>query len=99
MSDSGFPTLPNLARVLGDKARWIILRELARGEALPVKELARRTACTPAMTSKHMLALRKAGMVVVGYGRLYHLAPALRPAPGATTLDLGHCLLKITPRI
>ncbi len=43
-----------------------------------------------------LTVLRAAGLVVTGYGRLYSLAPAHRPAPGAATLDLGPCLIKLT---
>ncbi|MCX7007004.1 MAG: helix-turn-helix domain-containing protein [Kiritimatiellaeota bacterium] len=85
--------LETLARVLNDPVRWMILRELAKGEALPVVELGRRTGRSANMTSKHMMLMRAAGLVVAGYGRLYSLAPAVRPAPGATKLDLGHCHL------
>ena len=84
-----------LAKALNDPKRWIILRELAKGEALPVQELARRAGSTPNMTSKHMAVLREAGVVVSGYGQLYQLAPGLRPAPGARMLDLGHCHLRL----
>lgn len=89
--------LEKLARLLSDPARWTILRELAKGEPLPVSELARRVGRSADMTSKHMAVLRDAGVVVTGYGRLYQLAPAYRPAPGATTLDLGHCHLTLDP--
>ena len=90
--------LEKLAQLLSDPARWAILLELAKGEPLPVKELARRVGRTPDMTSKHMAVFRAAGVAVVGYGRLYQLAPGLRPEPGSTTLDLGHCLLKLDTR-
>ncbi len=88
-------TVEALARVLGDPGRWAILRELAKGEALPVQELASRVGRSAGMVSKHMAMMREAGLVVAGYGRLYQLAPAMRPAPGATMVDLGQCLLKI----
>jgi hypothetical protein len=87
--------LAHLARCLGDPARWILLRELGKGEALPVKELARRAGCSPDMGSKHMAVLRAAGIVVTGYGRLYQLAPAFRPAADAEFIDFGHCQLRI----
>ncbi len=35
------------------------------------------------------------GVVAVGYGRLYSLAPAFRPAPGALEIDLGHCRVRL----
>ena len=99
MSNPATPVIPveKLARVLGVPARWALLRELAKGEPLPVQELARRVGCSEDMGSKHMAVLRAAGIVSTGFGRLYQLAPAWRPAPGATTLDLGHFLLKLDP--
>ena len=60
-----------------------------------MKELATRSRSPVASVSKHMALLKKAGVVKVGYGRLYKLAPHLQPPPGATRLDLGHCILKL----
>jgi hypothetical protein len=93
--EPGLIKLKHLSRVLNVPARWRILRELARGEALPVKELAVRARCPAASASKHMALLKKAGLVVVGYGRLYKLAPDVQPEPGGQRLDLGHCVLKL----
>ncbi len=97
MSDGGPVLIPlsKLARVLGNPMRWRILLELAKGEALPVKELARRISCSPDLTSKHLAILRRVGFVMTGYGHLYQLVPALRPEPGGRVLDLGHCLLRL----
>lgn len=91
------PLIPlnKLARVLAEPRRWKILRELAKGEALPIKELASRIGGKPDITSKHMAVIREAGLVVTGYGRLYSLAPAFRPPAGAASLDLGHCSLHL----
>ena len=47
------------------------------------------------MTSKNLAILREAGLVVAPYGTIYQLAPAIAPAPGATHLDLRHCLLTL----
>src|SRR5438874_1711447 len=88
-------SLEMVARVLSDPARWIILRELAKGEPLPVLELARRLGRSADTVSKHMAVLRDAALVVTGYGRLYQLAPAVRPAPGASVIDLGHCQIRL----
>jgi hypothetical protein len=85
----------HLSRLLNGLARWRILRELAKGEALPVKVLAVVAGCPPASASKHMLLLKKAGVVKVGYGRLYKLSPHLQPEPGSQRLDLGHCIIKL----
>ena len=88
-------SIEDLARALGDVTRWRLLWELGQGEPLPVLELARRVGRSPTLTSKHMGILRKAGLVLAGYGRLYQLAPAIRPQPGSRLADLGHCLLKL----
>ncbi len=90
-----FIKIRQLSRVLNGQARWRILRELAKGEALPVKVLAAVAGCPPASASKHMLLLKKAGVVQSGYGRLYKLTPRFQPEPGGTRLDLGHCVLKL----
>lgn len=86
--------LDALAPALADPSRWRILWEIGRGEALPVHELARRIGRKPSLTSKHVGVLRKAGLIVAGYGGLYQLAPALRPPPGSQTADLGCCVLR-----
>jgi DNA-binding transcriptional ArsR family regulator len=89
-------SLPGLSRVLGDPSRWAILRELGKGEPLPVNLIARRIGISEDSTSKHMAVIRKAGLAQAGLGRLYTLAPAYRPAPGATHIDFGHCLLRLS---
>ena len=81
--------------LLGEPMRWRIVRELAKGEALPVQELARRTGRSPSLISKHVAALRAHGVAVVGYGRLYSLAPAFRPSPDGRTIDFGHAVMKL----
>lgn len=87
--------LKHLSRLLHVPARWRILRELAKGEALPVTELARRVNCAAPTVSKHMALLKQAGVVKTGYGRLYRLTPGIQPEPGGQRLDLGHCILKL----
>ena len=32
---------------------------------------------------------------MTGYAGLYSLTPDYRPAPGATTIDFGHCLIRL----
>lgn len=87
--------IDELGLVLNDPARWRILRELAKGKALPVSELGRRVGRTADSVSKHMIVLRQARLVVSGFGRLYELAPGLQPPPGVTDLDLGYCVLRL----
>ena len=85
----------HVSRAVHVPARWRILRELAKGEPLPVNELSRRVRCPAASVSKHMAILKLAGVVKVGYGRLYKLSPGVQAQPGAQRLDLGHCILKL----
>jgi|GEM_PF-1971543 len=87
--------LEAIGTALSDATRWRILLELGKGDALPVAELARRTGRRSDAVSKHMALLRKAGLVERAFTTCYQLPVALRPAPGATTIDLGPCLLKL----
>ncbi|MBC7980262.1 MAG: transcriptional regulator, partial [Armatimonadetes bacterium] len=56
-----------VALVLHDPARWRLLRELAKDDVMPVKELARRIGKSQSLTSRHLRMLREAGMVVATY--------------------------------
>jgi DNA-binding transcriptional ArsR family regulator len=87
--------LEGLARALNSADRWRILRELAKGQALPVQELGRRVGCSAAQASKHMALLREEGLVVAGFGRLYSFSPAVRVLAEEKLIDLGHCLLRM----
>ena len=100
MSETTQPKTPAVAleefcTTFAEPTRWNIIRELTKGQALPVMELARRVGRTPAMTSKHLAWLRTRGVVVVCYGRLYQMAPAFQPKPGERVLDLGHCIMRL----
>lgn len=81
--------------MLAVPARWSFLRELARGETLPVVELARRAGIPPNLASKNLMVLRAKGLVEQTYGRLYRLPASLRPDTAAGVLDLGHCLIRL----
>lgn len=81
--------------LFGEPTRWRMVGELAKGEALPVQELAQRLRCKPANISKHLAVLRKHGIVLPHYGTCYRLAPAFMPKPGENVLDLGHCTMKL----
>ena len=87
--------LEAIGSVLSDATRWRILLELAKRDALPVAELAKRTGRPPAAISRHMAMMLKAGLVERVFSTCYTLPAALLPAPGATTIDLGPCLLKL----
>ena len=81
--------------IIGSPTRWGLIRELCKGEALPVQELARRVGRAPTLVSKHMALMRKHGVVRVGYGRLYQMAPQFLPKPGERVVDLGHAIMKL----
>lgn len=86
-------TLSRLCTVLLDENRWQILRELSRGEALPVLELVRRTRKSRNIVQKNMGILKDSNLVVQTYGHLYRLSPELAPTENGTRLDLGYCIL------
>lgn len=97
---SGGPTAPvqllplkHLATLLATPSRWLILQELAKGEPLPVTVIAQRIGQSPDSTSKQLAILRRIGVVITGYGRLYTFSPPFRPAPGTRTISLGPCTL------
>ena len=83
--------------LLSDATRVAILRELARGEPLPVNEIARRLGRKPAMVSNHLATLRTYAVVQMVYDRFYRLAPVYAPAPGASGLEFGDFLLRLPP--
>jgi DNA-binding transcriptional ArsR family regulator len=95
------PLLPldQLAMLLSSPPRWLLLQELAKGEALPVSVLGERIGITADLAGKHLKVLRSMGVVTVGYGRLYSLSPAFRPAPGTRTLDFGICQVRLEGRL
>ena len=74
-----------------------VLRELCKGEPLPVSELAKRLNRQPTAISKHLTFLRTTGVAVQGFGRLYRIAPTFQPAPGSPVLDLGDLTLRLSP--
>ena len=101
MSDTNTPiptpslSMKKVVQILGHDARWHILRELSKGQALPVSELGRRIGMRRNAVSKHVRILRRMGILEKGFGSLYTLTPAYRPAPSTATLDLGHCVVRL----
>ena len=87
--------LEQASYVLGDLKRCLLLRELSRGQALPVGELTRRVGCTRDSISRQLASLCRMGVVQKVYGHLYALAPAYQPKAGETTLDLGHFVVRL----
>ena len=100
MPDSESTALTSLARVdtlmlaLGMSPRWQILRELLKGEALPVKELSVRIGLPMTNTSKHVQNLARAGIVEQTYNRAYRV---VRQYVGTEpdTVDLGVMVLRL----
>ncbi len=89
------PRLPlgGVLSAIASERRWQILRELLKGEALPVCEVARRLRATPAGISKHFAVLHASGIVRRTYGGHYILDPRFR-VPGQNAIDVGHALLR-----
>ena len=90
--------LPNRALVLAaiaNESRWIILKELAKGEPRMTIELARLIGSSPDATAKQMIMLRRAGLVEQVYGKLYTIPKKYLPVPGQPVVDFGHCLLRL----
>jgi predicted transcriptional regulator len=90
--------LPNRALVaaaIANESRWIILKELSKGEPRMTKELARLIGTSPDATAKQMIMLRRAGLVEQVYGKLYMIPKKYLPQPGQPYVDFGHCLLRL----
>jgi len=90
--------LPNralLASALAAESRWIILKELTKGEPRMTMELARLIGTSPDATAKQMIMLRRAGLVEQVYGKLYTIPKKYLPQPGQPVVDFGHCLLRL----
>ena len=87
--------MARIGTALSDPTRWRILVELGKGTALPVGELAKRTGKKAPSISRHLALMRRFGLVENIYTTCYALPAALQPAPGATVIDLGPCLLKL----
>ena len=75
--------------------RWRLLAILADGQGYGVKDLADLLGITYPATFQNVLLLREAGIIVMGRGRLYRIAPQYQPEPGKPVLEFGHCLLRL----
>ncbi len=89
--------LEKMAPALGDAGRIRILRELAAGEPLMVKELAARLGKLQPAISRHVAVLREAGMVEVGRGGLYQIPVRFLVDREQRVVDYGGCLLRLKP--
>lgn len=86
--------LSDLVTVISDVTRWRILNELAKGEPLPVNEIARRIGVKPGNVSKHCNVLLYFEIVQRGYGSLYKI-PERFLVPGERALDFGAALIRL----
>ncbi|MBA2436232.1 MAG: helix-turn-helix domain-containing protein [Verrucomicrobiota bacterium] len=85
-----------LLRAIGDETRWQILRELAAGEPLMVKEIAEAIGRSESGIAKHLAVLRKAGITQIGRGRLQQIRPHFMADPAARVLDFGYLQLRLS---
>ena len=84
--------LPKALSVISSISRWHILRELLKGEPLPVCEIAARLRATETSISKHFAVLLAAGVVRRHYG-LYAIESRFI-VPGERSLDFGCILIR-----
>lgn len=87
--------LRKLAAALGAESRWQILATLADGRPLMVKEIAARLKYSPALVSKHMAVLKKAGLVEPGQAGMYQIPAHFVVAAATGHVDFGHCLIRL----
>jgi predicted transcriptional regulator len=88
-------TLKLMARALAHITRWKMLKELSTGETRSIDEMAKASGCTYANAARHLIVLRRAGLVVQGRGRLYQIPRQHLPTPGQAVVDYRHCLLRL----
>ncbi|MCX6898101.1 MAG: winged helix-turn-helix domain-containing protein [Verrucomicrobia bacterium] len=96
-SSTGKPllSLAQVSKLLSDETRWRLLREMSKGEMLPTADLAKRAGTTPDSAYKHLIVLNRMGVAVQRYRGFFAMTPAFLPPAGSTTLDLGHCVVKL----
>jgi DNA-binding transcriptional ArsR family regulator len=88
---------------VSDGSRYLLLRELSKGDPVSVNELAGRLKRSADLISKHLRVLREARLIMAvaapdGDGRKqFHHVPApfrSRDAAGAVVLDFGSVMLR-----
>ena len=92
------PSGPNfpIARILpgiSSTVRWAVLRELAKGDPLPIYELANRLRMSESAMSKQMAVMRRAGLVVNPYSSYQFPAGVL--SADRKTADYGCVVLRL----
>ena len=89
--------IANILRGIANPMRWHILYLLTTGESRAQSDLAPIIGCTPSGAGNHLAVLRESGVVVKTYGGTYRIAPQFLPTPGQPIIELGHCLLRLSP--
>lgn len=94
---ASFPLLEPKAiyAVLNNPVRLAILTVLHNGEGYGVSDLVRLVHSSAPNVSKHLQYMKKAGLLYIGRGHLYHIHPAYNPQPNSGFLDLGHCQVRL----
>jgi predicted transcriptional regulator len=97
---AGFPLLERRAifAALDNPVRIAILAVLHNGEGYGVGDLAGLVKSSAPNVSKHLQAMKNAGLLYIGRGHLYYIQPAFNPSPNSGILDFGHCLLRLEVR-
>ena len=83
-----------IVTVISDRTRWKILAELHKGEPLPAGELAKRLGVPATNISKHLVRMRKSGVLDRGFGKLYRI-PQRFFVEGQQALDFGVVVLRL----
>jgi DNA-binding transcriptional ArsR family regulator len=92
---SPLPDSDRMVKALGSPVRWKMLQELSKGEPRTIGELASAAGCNYDNAGRHLIVLRKAGLVMQGRGRLYQIPKQYLSANGQPHVDYGHCLLRM----
>jgi|GEM_PF-1399560 DNA-binding transcriptional ArsR family regulator len=88
------PNKEALFKAIGSPLRCAMLAELSCGEPRMVVELAQKAGCSPAMASKHLALMRRAGLIVLTR-RNYQVPRHFIVNAEQGHLDYGHCLLRL----
>ena len=89
------PDSGRMVKAIGSPVRWKMLQELSKGEPRTIGELASAAGCNYDNAGRHLIVLRKAGLVVQGRGRLYQIPKQYLSTSGQPHVDYGHCLLRM----
>ena len=80
---------------IANPMRRAILAHLCDGEPMGATDIAGLVKSDPSNIARHFLVMRRAGIIVIGRGKLHRIPPQFMPVPGARIVDFGHCLLRL----